>query len=92
MNAKTRKAINNGLYEATKGFHDAIPLQAINDILKKHDYQLLQEDGEPFQGILCGDNSDTLFPIGDHQRTNSHLWLGWYRFSTGRYEITTYLT
>ena len=91
MKALVRRKIGNKLYEVTKGYHDLIPLNDINNVLKEHGYQLLQEDKTPWSGFLCGADSNCLFDIGDDK--GSRLWLSWYKMPrSGRYEIVCYLT
>jgi len=93
--ANVRKSINNQIHTATsKTYFDHIPLFTLDNILKEKGYWLIQEDGEPWSGILCGENVNTTFDIGGvgGKVRNSVLVLSWYKMPSGRYEIVSYVS
>ena len=67
INPKDRRAINKRLHDLTKGYHAEIPLSAIFDVLKRHNIVPLQEDKTPWSGLLCGDNGETCFDLGEKE-------------------------
>jgi len=94
MTAKMRKAMNKKLYAMGTEYYTKIPLQHIFDILEENDFIVVQEDGAPFSGILCGDESRTTFKLqckGEYV-DNAELYLSWYKMQSGRYEINPYIT
>jgi hypothetical protein len=81
-------------------FHDEIPLADLDDILREFGYLLIDEDGTPWAGFLLGADAHATFDIGVLETEtdglyakiiNTNLWMSWYRFHTGRYEIVAYL-
>ena len=103
MSRKDIKKINSELRKFNDYF-DEIPLNEISEVLNSFGIKLLQEDGTEFSGILCGNNSYTTIEIGKdiieeldnliiyEIIKNTFLYISWYKMSSGRYEIVTYLT
>ena len=89
LSTPTRRKINTELAAISRQYHDAIPLESIFEALSKEGVQALQEDGEPWQGFLFGDDSFTTFPLN---ASNSVLFLSWYKLTSGRWEINAYLS
>lgn len=53
----------------------------------------MQEDGEPWQGLLVGKEGNTTFPlVRDKQPVSSELVFQWYKMPSGKYEINAYLS
>jgi hypothetical protein len=88
-------------------YFPSIPLDEVNDVLKRYGYLIIQEDGTPFSGFLCGENSRASFEIGSLMEKsndgvgglasygkidNTTLQLNWYKMPSGRYEITCYMS
>lgn len=92
--AKVRKAINKALYPLTAIYHAEIPLDEIFGILKSHGLIVVQEDGTPWEGILCGNDASGVFDLtGDGQPVeNGQLVMQWYRMSSGRWEVNCYVS
>ncbi len=93
--ANVRRSMNDRIYDLTaKKYHDSIPLGTIDDILKEHGFQLIQEDGRPWDGFLCGREANVTFDIGviNGKVENAMLVLSWYRMPSGRYEIVSYVS
>ena len=101
--ANIRKEINRDLANLCSGkYYEEIPLSEVFEILNNGNVVALQEDGEEWEGILCGDSSCITLQIGavwsdndDGIYTpcdNSVLVLSWYRMQSGRFEINAYLS
>ena len=95
---------NKVLSEISRKKYDSIPLDEIFAACEKVGLIPLQEDDTKWCGILCGDNEYIYLPVG--WRTSEYdmngvkayipikttcLTIGWYKFTNGRYEITTVL-
>jgi len=96
--------INNILHELGLKYHDAIPLDTIFDAAKAEGLTPLQEDNTEWDGFLCGAEGRCFFPVGTTEsRTvvngldtfepykNRAILLTWYKISSGRYEIVSYI-
>ncbi len=100
LNAKIRRKINNKLHKLGLTYHDSIPLADIQDVLIENGLDLLDDDGTPWSGLLCGTDVHTDFHMGvwmnacSHEPrelvTNSFLCLSWHKMPSGRYEIVAY--
>ena len=93
---KARIAIQNLLKPI---YFQAVPLDEIMASLNTFGIKLIQEDGEEWAGMLIGADSQAYFNLaymGLEGRylpvKNSMLALAWYKMSSGKYEITGYLT
>lgn len=101
INAKQRGQVNRELGKVLKSvYFEAIPLKDIDSALRKHDMMLLQEDGTPWSGIICGNEGQADFLVGpctwnDALSTpygNCVFHMSWYRMPSGRYEVIGYLS
>lgn len=88
-NQTIRKCINKQIY-ALGIYHPQIPLDDIFAIVEKFAGKVVQEDGTPWSGLLCGENGDTYFQIEGKKRFC--LRLMWYKMPSGNYEITAYVS
>lgn len=103
---KERRKLNKELRVVLKEtYFESIPLDTIFKVAQDQEIELVQEDNTPWDGFLCGDNSDCFFRMGrkiteaningvivyDLIR-NSGLQLSWYKMESGRYEVTGYFT
>lgn len=96
----TKNKLNNDIWELLKPtYFDTIMLGAVMNILEKYGYTVLQEDNTPWDGFICGHKGQEYFPIGTKQEdgtykeiTNALLTLSWYKMSSGRYEVISYVT
>lgn len=95
-----RKKLNRALYLFTIArYYDGVSISAMNEILEKESYTLIQEDGTPWEGFLCGEMGSARIEIAfidEFERldpvTNSLLALQWFKMESGRYEINAYLS
>ena len=46
-------------------YHVGIPLDRIDSILQQHGFMLIQEDGTPWSGLLCGEEGQVIFDLAD---------------------------
>lgn len=95
VNHKIRKACNRLLQEIRYSMSVGVAYIDICNILLVHDLQCIQEDSTPFEGIFCGSEGNAkidLQSIAYGINYDSMLILSWYRMSSGRYEINTYIS
>lgn len=84
----TKNHINKALSHINSNYHPAIPLTHIFEVVREAG-QVVDVDGTPWSGILCGDDSHCTFDI---EGSKLHLFLGWYRMPSGNYEINAYVS
>ena len=89
--AQIVKKINKEIHKFNINYYDAIPLEDIFDILDKYEYTPIQEDGTPWEGFLLGVDSNAIFECVHPTMKPLFLYLSWYKMSSGRYEIVTYI-
>lgn len=99
---RLRKKINKELTDFTYNtYFSQIPLKDIENILKKYNIILLQEDYTKWSGILLGNHSSTTFEIADNTTIDGNFYkpykncllvLSWYKLESGRYEILIYIS
>lgn len=81
---------NRALNTLTSGkYFESIPLDQIFSIVRNHAGEVVDVDGTPWSGILCGENETAHFSIRNFTR---QLHLSWYRMPSGRYEVTVYIS
>lgn len=83
-----KNRINKELH-ALPVYFSEIPLDVIFYIVKEHAGQVIQEDGTPWSGILCGDDGLASFGIAGRK---FFLFLIWHKMNSGNYEITAYVS
>lgn len=83
-----KNQINKALNVINRQYHPAIPLTHIFEVVRKAG-EVVDVDGTPWSGILCGDDSNCTFDIAG---VKFHLYLSWYRMPSGNYEITAYVS
>ena len=104
LNAPIRKKINREL-TALPNYHEGIPLEIIEEILKKYNLLLLQEDYTPWSGFITGREGQADFTLGYFDTAyeqngltaytpieNAALIMTWYKMQSGKYEIVTYIS
>ncbi len=71
-----------------------IPITEINDVLNTIGISIVQEDGTPFEGFLCGKNGRSILNLAMNNEIidNSLLDLSWYLMPSNNYEITAYVS
>jgi hypothetical protein len=89
MNTQTTKNRINKELHALPIYFSEIPLDVIFYIVRDHAGQVVQEDGTPWSGLLCGDEGNTRFAI---EGRKFFLYLSWYKMNSGNYEIVAYVS
>ena len=95
INRKTRTQLQKTVRDILKpNYFEDIPLTEIFDALKEHNCIVVQEDGEPWQGFLCGEEGDALFRFNYEGELcdNACLALQWYKMHSGKWETTGYIS
>lgn len=101
LNKKLSNFIRNKINDAfsSKNFgiyFGKIPFDKIDDILKKYDLMLVQEDGTPWEGIISGESGKTTIDVARISDNvimkNTSLFLSWYKMDSGKFELIIYLT
>lgn len=95
LKANAKRRVNRQFNETINNtYHPAVPMNKICKILKDSDITLLQEDGTPWSGFLCGTKGTDNFEIANEEGliTNCWLFLSWYKMSSGNYEVITYVS
>ena len=94
LNKKSCKAINQFLYTLSSKYHDSIPLGFIDFEMRANGCFLVQEDGTPWSGFLCGREARATFTVHNmnDQEVAHLLVMSWYKMPSGRYEINAYLS
>jgi hypothetical protein len=87
-NQTIKNRINKELH-ALPVYFSEIPLDVIFYIVKEHAGQVVQEDGTPWSGILCGDDSAASFGIAGYKFA---LRVMWHKMPSGNFEITSYVS
>ena len=88
-NQKIKDKINKSLSKLAT-YHDHVPLGEICQIVKDNGCLVVDEEGNEWSGILCGENSSADFTIKGLKNVGMHLM--WYKMPSGRFEITVYLS
>lgn len=65
MKTQLRKQINNALADAIPNFAPTIPIGKIFNILNCAGFIAIQEDGEPWSGLLCGHSGSASIQLRD---------------------------
>ncbi|MGW8177565.1 MAG: hypothetical protein ACWGQW_02050 [bacterium] len=91
--AKIRKSMNTKLH-GMGNYHNGIPLGQAFEILKEGGYFPLQEDGTPWEGIICGVEGQEYLPLmdDDGKVAKSVFVFSWYKMPSGRYEFISYVS
>jgi hypothetical protein len=80
----------NKLLHALPTYSNEIPLDDIFQIVKENGGLVVQEDGTPWSGILCGEKGNCNLKVEGFK--NVGLSISWYKMSKGRYEIVSYVS
>lgn len=102
LSARIRSAINDQIYDLVRGIRNDIPLSNISDVLRKSGLVLVDEDSTEWSGFLLGREGRVTIPLALAESVTSDgfypdqvdhvLVLHWYKFPTGRYEVTAYVS
>ena len=90
---KLNKEISKVIKKNDSCYFDKLPIEQINDCLKKYNFELLNEDGTKFCAFFCGENGRASINYGKLNDVveNSTLYFSWYKVPSGRYEIIMYV-
>ena len=95
MVAKERLKINREIGQLLKPIYfREIPLGQMFDIVEKHGYQVVDEEGNRWGGFLCGREGTANFDIlslTDRKHSKYGFNLQWYKMESGRYEVIAYV-
>lgn len=99
LNQTQRNKLAKQIHSVTNHFHDNIPLADIDNMLADFNLTLIQEDNTKWSGFFCGSEASTTFDLGVLDSENNgiyevapnKLYFYWYKHTTGRYEINSYL-
>jgi hypothetical protein len=69
-------------------YFEAIPFDKVFDVLKQNGITAVDESGQPWSGVICGESGSTTIAVTG---AKALLVLGWYRMQSGRYEVNVYL-
>lgn len=91
---KLNKEISKFIKKNGGCYFDKFPIKQINDCFKRHNFELLNEDGTKFCAFFCGTNGKTSinYGSGNDIAEFSTLQFSWYKMPSGKYEITTYIS
>src|ERR1700690_2179569 len=98
LHSSIRRRINNVICPMGGKFHDCIPLATIDQVCRTEGFMLADETGEPFRGIICGEDGRAKFDLASVAGglsavvDNAVLVLEWHKFHSGRFEINTYVS
>lgn len=84
-----RDSINKELHSMGFEYYPEVPLSDIFAIVEKKAGMVVQEDGTPWSGLLCGDDGRAKFEVAGYKFL---LHLTWHRMPSGNYEIVAYVS
>ena len=87
--AAGRRRVNAELARISSQYWQHIPMERIGAALALGGLDLVDIDGEPWEGFILGEQGRCVIDTSDPRHS---LVLSWYRFDTGRYEVTAYLS
>ena len=85
---KGKKLANNALYELGREYHQGIPFDLVESIMRRAEFEV------DLDGIYVGREGKETYPISfNEEDTGLVLLLSWYKMEvTGNYEITSYVS
>ena len=89
------KKANSKLWKFTQMYQPFVPMEGIFKAVREGNMLPVQEDGTPWQGVLCGDDGDARINLTDmeHREIDHLLVLTWHRMEqTGTYEVNCYVS
>lgn len=91
MSLKTEiREFKNYLVQIGREYHPSIPVQQMLSKLPSG-VAAVAEDGEPWEGLLCGREGTALIDLQIASRAFKTLVVNWYRMNSGKFEVTAYL-
>jgi len=88
------RALKAELAPLCKTYWQSIPIGKICDIARSCKLELVDEGGEPWEGILTGREGRCSIEIAEAESldsTGKYLNLQWYKMPSGKYEINAYI-
>lgn len=85
-----KNRINKGLHNLPV-YNDFIPLDEIFQIIKDNDCLAVDESGESWSGILCGESGNCIIRVTG-LKTDMFLNISWYKMPSSRYETLAYIS
>jgi len=86
-----RNRINKEFSKSIASYEAEIPMDKICDIVKEHEHKVVDEAGEEWSGIFCGETGQMKAEITGHYSYWLHL--SWYKMPhSGNYEIVVYVS
>jgi len=82
------KRINKSLGEKIPTYNNDIPLETMFKIVKEQGGLVVDEAGEPWSGLLCGEQGHATMEIQHPDYKNMYLHVGWYKMPSARWEVT----
>jgi hypothetical protein len=76
MKPAVKNRLNKKIYEATKGYHEKIPLGAVFGILYNEDIIPLQEDYTEWRGMLIGEVGEMHLELSPKNSGRYRVWNG----------------
>lgn len=76
-----RKAVNNGLFDLSRKYHQGLPIAEIDALLTANGFRKMED------GIYTGHDGQSHEQVGDR----SWISFSWHRMGSGRYEINAYV-
>jgi len=94
LKASIRQKVNKALYPLTNVYHDDIPLEDIFACLKSEGLIVVDESGQPWEGMLLGADSNTTFDLqlDNEEVDNAALIMSWHKMPSGRWEVNCYVS
>lgn len=90
MDKSGRSKINKEIGKLTYNrYHEKIPLDELFSILEKRGVTVIDEEGNPWSGFLCGESGHCTFDTTDRKL---FLALSWYKMQSGKFEIVAYVS
>jgi len=98
ISAKVKKQMNRDL-DPYNAYLEDIPIDEIMNTIRRYGYVVLQEDNTEWAGMLLGAEGNIYLHLGTNRKEdgsfeqvkNSMLALSWYKMSSEKYEIVTYI-
>ena len=88
-----RDRVNKQLNEEIPCHGVDVPITKICEIVKSHGGMPIQEDGEEWNGFLCGEQGNTIIVVTHPDfRLKCYLNVSWYKLESGRWETVVYLS
>jgi hypothetical protein len=96
IKANLKHKANKALARALPGnYFDGIPIETICETLQSIGILVLQEDGQPWEGVFCGRDGSAILPLGlkiGEIAPNAGLSISWHKMESGKMEVVIYVS